>query len=121
MGGCWGLFTNVLFEFIQDDELKTLSGISTEMVENHKIRSNRSQCGGCGGTEEINQRTYMHVCITHGQTIACVEGLGWSGGWVEGGKKGEMGDICNNVNKKVNEFKKRKSVFLNPLHVVCVL
>ena len=37
---------------------------------------------GVGILEEISQRTYMHICIVHG------EGLG-VGGWVEGGKGGE--------------------------------
>ena len=45
------------------------------------------------------------------QTTGC-EGLGWGRGWVEGGKGGEMGDICNSVNNK-NKVKKLNKKKLN--------
>ena len=36
-------------------------------------------------TGELNQRTYMHTCKTHGHTQQCGEGWGGEGGRGENG------------------------------------
>ena len=50
--------------------------------------------GGWGGMEEISQRTYMHVCKTHGHRQQCGEGQERRS-MVEEGKGWEKEDICN--------------------------
>ena len=43
-------------------------------------QTDRCQSGEGGGLEEIKQRTYMHVCITHGHRQLCGQGQGGAGG-----------------------------------------
>lgn len=59
------------------------------------------------GQEAINQRTFMYICITHGQPG---ESLEWGGGWVERDKKEKVEDICNTVNSEIKFFKKEYTV-----------
>ena len=66
----------------------------------------RTQCFQRGrrwqGVGEISQRTYIHICIAHGHRQQCVNARGWGvGGGDQGGK---MGDLCNSVNNKKEEW-----------------
>ena len=55
-------------------------------------------------SEEISQRTYMHICIVHGHRQQCGKARqGGGGGRVEGDREGNRRDICNSINNKINK------------------
>lgn len=60
------------------------------------------------GQEEINLRTYMHSCITHGHRQQPREGLGGGAGVVWRGPKWEkIEDTCNTSTIKEKERKEK--------------
>lgn len=50
--------------------------------------------GRGGGAEEISQRTYMHIPMPTGTDNGVAVGGGQQG-WVEGGRRGRIRDLCN--------------------------
>lgn len=59
--------------------------------------------GGWRRLEEINQKTYIQMCIAHGHRQLCGEGLRWGRAWVESSIEVENEEhlkYCQQLKKK---------------------
>ena len=59
------------------------------------------------------------ICVAHRHKQQCGDGQreGWGRGWVEVGKGGENGDVCNSVNNKIkvkNKTQLQYKIFNHP-------
>lgn len=63
--------------------------------------------GSVGGWEVINQRTCMHICITHGYRQYGGEGLGLGGGGEsrQAARRDQLGDGGNGTNVILSTIK----------------